>query len=222
MTPATMPPPATAGSQATLLAAIADALTAACQQWRHRMQVARREARDSATARGLLDSSVRYSLEGRAITTVVDELVPETARLVEHVLQGTSTVSDLPSADQLLHAVETPIRALIDGETADLLDSPKRRAFASSINQGAIRAAIAGIEPALAILRTQVATLLRNRQAQLVQAQAAIDAAKPLAKSETPFQRALRWINVARSFWWVAAGIAAIALWAWNGFPIPI
>lgn len=96
------------------------------------------------------------------------------------------------------------------------------RPFASSINQGAIRAAIAGIAPALAILRTQITTLLRNRQAQLVQAQAVIDAAKPVAKSETPFQRALRWINVARSFWWLIAGIAAIALWAWNGFPIPI
>lgn len=222
MNPATMPPTASADSQATLLAAIADALTAACQQWRHRIQIARREARDSATARGLLDSSIRYSMEGNAIATVADELVPETARLVEHVLQGASTMSDLPSADQLLIVVETPIRALIDGETADLLDSPKRRAFASSINQGAIRAAIAGIAPALAILRTQITTLLRNRQAQLLQAQAAINAAKPAPKSETPFQRLLRWINVARSFWWLIAGIAAIGFWVWSGFPIPI
>ncbi|WP_438860414.1 hypothetical protein, partial [Achromobacter spanius] len=69
---------------------------------------------------------------------------------------------------------------------------------------------------------TQVATLLRNRQAQLVQAQAAIDAAKPPPKSETPFQRALRLIGVVRSIWWVIAGIAAIGLWAWNGFTLPI
>ncbi len=173
-------------------------------------------------ARGLLDSSVRYSLEGRAIASVVEELAPEAARLVEQLLQGAGTPSDLPSAEQLVRAVEAPIRAMVENEVTQLLETPQRRGFASSIHQGAIRAATAGVEPALATLGAQVATLSRNRQAQLAHAQAVIDSAKPKPKPETPFQRVMRLIGVLRTIWWVIAGIASVVLWSYSGFPLPI
>lgn len=209
--------------QTEVVAAIQRTTTAMAQQWLHRIQVARHEARDTATERGQLGGSIRFSLEGRAITTVVEALIPEAEQMVMNHLRGTVTAADLPSPDQLLQAVETPIYSLIDSEISDLRSSSNRAPFftPSSIQEGAITAAVTGIKPALAVLNSHLLAALQNRRAELISTQRAIDATTPKSKSETWWQQALRWIGVARNLAWVIGGLVAIALWVWNGFPLP-
>ena len=199
-----------------LLAALQRTLVAKTAQWQHRMQVARREARDQATERGMLSSSIRFSLEGRGIAAIVEAMVPEVEQLVIDHLNGAVSVADLPATDALTQAVEMPIRELIENEVNELRGSPKRQAFqGSGIHNGAITAAVATIEPTLHLLTARLDTLLQNRKAEL------ISSARASPRTESWGKRAYTAISVARTIWWLIASLAAIVFWAWNGFAMP-
>ena len=204
-----------------LLAAIHRTITAMAQQWRHRIQVARREARDTATTRGMLNSSIRFNFEAQAITSVVEALIPKALQQIEDQLKGAVAAADLPSPEQLLQAVEPTIHQTIEDEIADLRSSAKRKPFASDISDGTITAAVAGIAPVLTILNSRILTALQTRRAELIGAQRAADAATPKQKLESRVQRWLRLAGIARTVWWVIGAIIGIGLWALKGFPLP-
>ncbi len=204
-----------------LLADIGRTITAMAQQWRHRIQVARREARDTATARGMLSSSIRYSLEGRAITSAVEAMIPEAVEQIESHLKGAITAAELPSPERLLQAVEPTIHQVIESEVTELRASARRKPFASDISDGTITAAVAGIEPAFSILRSRILTALQNRRAKLIAAQRTVDAATPKPKQESRLQRWLRLAGIARTVWWLVGAIIGVGLWAWKGLPLP-
>lgn len=169
--------------QSHLLAAIQTTVAAMAKQWLHRIQVARRKARDTATERGMLSSSIRYSLEGQAIASVAEVLIMEAEQMVMNHLKGAITSADLPSQDLLFEAVGRPIHALIESEIADLRSSPKRQAFpGSSMCEGAIHTAVANIEPALTVLESRIAAALQNRKAELTRELQTVEAQTPKNK----------------------------------------
>lgn len=204
-----------------LLAALGRATAAMEQQWRHRFQQARRETQSTASERGMLNSSIRFSIEGNAIASATEELIPEILQLVEDHLKGATTAADLPSPEQILQATEPLMHSLIEDEIADLRAAAKRTALTADINDGAIAAAITNIKPALATLSTRIQTALQNRKAELITAQSMIDAAAPTTKPKSPLQRLLEVVSVARSLWWLFVAIIGIGLWVWNGFSLP-
>ena len=142
--------------------------------------------------------------------------MPEVEQLVIDHLKGVVSIDDLPPSDALTQTIETPIRDLIENEMNDLRGSPKRQAFqGSGLQNGAITAAVVGIDPALNLMTARLATLLQNRKAEL------ISAARANPKPESWGKRVYNAISVARTIWWLIASLAAIAFWAWNGFAMP-